>query len=112
MRLSRQRITLLIIQVRFSLLPGRSVLSFGSYMLVLKLQLVCSFPRFNIGRAWSAAELRRKSFKDLHTLWYVVLRERNLLETQLLEVRRVGALLDLTPIKQHMFRVEYLTSRI
>jgi large subunit ribosomal protein L47 len=57
------------------------------------------------GRAWNAAELRRKSFKDLHTLWYVVLKERNLLETQLLEVKRVGALLDLTPIKQHMFRV-------
>ena len=57
------------------------------------------------GRAWSAAELRRKSFRDLHTLWYVVLRERNLLETQLLEMNRLGAMLDLTPIKQRMFRV-------
>ena len=103
---------MLIIQVRFSLLPGCFVLCFGSYMLVLNCNPHTSFHRFNIGRAWSAAELRRKSFKDLHTLWYVVLRERNLLETQLLEVRRVGALLDLTPIKQHMFRVEYLTFRI
>jgi large subunit ribosomal protein L47 len=60
---------------------------------------------FAVGRAWSAAELRRKSFKDLHTLWYVVLRERNLLETQLLEMKRMGVLLDMTPIKQHMFRV-------
>ena len=63
------------------------------------------FPRLNIGRAWSAAELRRKSFKDLHTLWYVVLRERNLLETQLLEMKRVGVLLDMTPVKRNMFRV-------
>ena len=42
------------------------------------------------GRPWTAEELRRKSWDDLHTLWYKCLLERNIIATEAQDSRRQG----------------------
>lgn len=41
------------------------------------------------GRAWSVEELRRKSWEDLHKLWWRCVKERNIMFTQSLERKRL-----------------------
>lgn len=50
----------------------------GEYDLILSHSNSCIW----LGRPWTIQELRRKSFEDLHTIWYVCVKERNILERE------------------------------
>jgi len=45
---------------------------------------------FVSGRSWTVVDLRRKDFDDLHKLWYVLYKERNLLLSLKAKYRRSG----------------------
>ncbi|KAI8074788.1 mitochondrial 39-S ribosomal protein L47 (MRP-L47)-domain-containing protein [Gongronella butleri] len=64
------------------------------------------------GRAWKADELRQKSFEDLHKLWYVLLKERNLLATQREEARRLKLHKDLWSNAGRMKKCQKSMARI
>jgi large subunit ribosomal protein L47 len=64
------------------------------------------------GRSWKAQELRSKSWDDLHKLWYVLLKERNMLQSEKLRARAANARLQnpfrLTKVRKSMSRIKHV----
>lgn len=62
------------------------------------------------GRAWKAAELRRKSQVELHELWHVLTRERNMLASEKHAARRVGGRMNdasrVRKVRKSMMRIK------
>ncbi|KAI9098905.1 mitochondrial 39-S ribosomal protein L47 (MRP-L47)-domain-containing protein [Phlyctochytrium arcticum] len=62
------------------------------------------------GRGWLAAELRQKSFEDLHKLWWICIKELNKLSSQREEARRLNLHYPhrdrITEVKKTMKRVK------
>ncbi|CCE61724.1 hypothetical protein TPHA_0B00520 [Tetrapisispora phaffii CBS 4417] len=67
-------------------------------------------------RAWSIPELRRKSFDDLHSLWYICLKERNILARENHLLRNIvngnqGTFEDVSEkIRTTMWRIRHVLS--
>ena len=54
------------------------------------------------GRAWHASDLRRKSFDDLHKLWYVLYKERNVMLTLREKYRAVDRSFNQLDLKRYL----------
>jgi large subunit ribosomal protein L47 len=61
------------------------------------------------GRSWRTDELRNKSFTDLHKLWYVLLKERNMLLTLKQEAKIADQMM---PGKERMRKVRLSMARV
>jgi large subunit ribosomal protein L47 len=69
-----------------------------------------------IGREWLANDLRKKSFGDLHELWYVLARERDMLLTERHLARRTRTAMRapqrMRKVRKSMARIKHvLTER-
>ncbi|KAF2076029.1 hypothetical protein CYY_002643 [Polysphondylium violaceum] len=60
------------------------------------------------GRAWTASDLRGKSFEDIHKLWFVLLKERNKLysEKETTKNNTLANPLRLPKVKQSMTAIK------
>mmetsp|Transcript_16989 Transcript_16989/g.26533 ORF Transcript_16989/g.26533 Transcript_16989/m.26533 type:complete len:150 (-) Transcript_16989:30-479(-) len=65
---------------------------------------------FGTGRAWTAGELRGKCFDDLHKLWYILLKEKNMLMSERNNARVHGQEMSnperLVKVKKSMARLK------
>merc|ERR1712205_127297 len=69
-----------------------------------------------VGREWLASDLRNKSYEDLHELWYVLLKERNMLLTERYLARTnrepMRAPQRMTKVRKSMVRIKLVLTEL
>lgn len=67
-----------------------------------------------VGRGWEASELRTKSFDDLHKLWFVLLKERTMLQSEKGRRKADGQAMPnptrITKVRKSMARIKQVLS--
>jgi len=64
------------------------------------------------GRPWKAHELRLKSFDDLHKLWFILLKEKNLLLTHKERLDKIKQLSQYSRTRSRLRKVSQSMARI
>mmetsp|Transcript_81757 Transcript_81757/g.122816 ORF Transcript_81757/g.122816 Transcript_81757/m.122816 type:complete len:242 (-) Transcript_81757:35-760(-) len=64
------------------------------------------------GKPWATEDLKKKSFEDLHKLWFVLIKERNMLATEILRYKAQPEISKMFGVNTRLKKVRKSMARI